>query len=84
MARIEEQLLSQASLIQKITEILPNAGDILEVAPGSGYLAIELSKSGHYQVVELDISKTFIEIVQSNAKKANADVHFQHGNASRS
>jgi 2-polyprenyl-3-methyl-5-hydroxy-6-metoxy-1,4-benzoquinol methylase len=37
---------------------------VLEVAPGPGYLAIELAKLGKYKIIGLDISKDFIEIAQ--------------------
>ena len=52
------------------------------MAPGPGYLSLELAKSSIYKVTGLEISKTFIEIAQDNAKKANVDVQFRHGNAS--
>ena len=57
-------------------------GSILEVAPGPGYLAIELARIGGFKVVGLDISKTFVELATENAKKAGARVEFHHGNAS--
>ena len=54
---------------------------ILEVAPGPGFLAIELARLGRYQVVGLDISKTFVELATENARKAGVDVAFHRGNA---
>ena len=60
----------------------PRAGSsVLEVAPGPGYLAIELAKLDAYRVVGLDISKTFVAIASANAKNAGAAVEFVHGNA---
>jgi ubiquinone/menaquinone biosynthesis C-methylase UbiE len=56
---------------------------ILEIAPGPGYLSIELAKLGDYRVVGLDISKTFVEIAMANAKAAGVAVEFLHGNASQ-
>ena len=76
--RVSEQKL----LVKKIKDTLPKGGNVLEVAPGPGYLSIELAKSNNYKVTGLEISKTFIEIAQDNAKKANVDVQFRHGNAS--
>jgi ubiquinone/menaquinone biosynthesis C-methylase UbiE len=76
--RISEQRL----LVKKIMGALPTGGNVLEVAPGPGYLSIELAKSSKYKVTGLEISKTFIGIAQDNAKKANVDVQFRHGNAS--
>jgi len=72
----------QKLLAQKIKNTIPIGGDILEVAPGPGFLSIELARFGTYKVTALEISKTFIEIAQENAKKANVKVEFQHGNAS--
>ena len=60
---------------------LSEGGSILEVAPGPGFLAIELAKLGDYQVVGLDISKTFVELATENARKAGVQVAFQLGNA---
>jgi ubiquinone/menaquinone biosynthesis C-methylase UbiE len=54
---------------------------VLEVAPGPGYLAIELAKLGAYRVVGLDISQTFVAIATANAKAAGVPVDFRHGNA---
>src|ERR1700752_4687449 len=54
---------------------------ILEVAPGPGYLAIELARRG-YQVTALDISKSFVRITSENATKAGVDVDVRQGNAS--
>jgi ubiquinone/menaquinone biosynthesis C-methylase UbiE len=61
---------------------LPGGGSILEVAPGPGYLAIELARPGTYRVVGLDISRTFVEIASRNAREAGVDATFTRGNAS--
>ena len=61
---------------------LAPGGSVLEVAPGPGYLAIELAKRGAYHVVGLDISRSFVEIATANAKAAGVPVDFHHGNAS--
>ena len=53
---------------------------VLEVAPGPGYLAIELAKLGNYRIVGLDISKDFVKIARRNAKEAGVEVQFQQGN----
>jgi ubiquinone/menaquinone biosynthesis C-methylase UbiE len=72
----------QKMRVKKIREVLPRGGNVLEVAPGPGYLSIELARSSIYKVTGLEISKTFIEIAQTNAKKANVNVQFRQGNAS--
>jgi ubiquinone/menaquinone biosynthesis C-methylase UbiE len=55
---------------------------VLEVAPGPGYLAIELAKLGDYHIVGVDISKTFVEIARANAREAGVVVEFLQGNVS--
>jgi ubiquinone/menaquinone biosynthesis C-methylase UbiE len=67
---------------ERVAALRPGGGDVLEVAPGPGYLAIELAKMGPYRVAGLDISHTFVRIAADNAAKAGAAVTFQHGNAS--
>jgi 2-polyprenyl-3-methyl-5-hydroxy-6-metoxy-1,4-benzoquinol methylase len=46
---------------------------VLEVAPGPGYLSIEIAKLGNYNVTGLNLTKTFVEIAQSNANKLVKD-----------
>ena len=67
---------------QEVAGLLPSGGDVLEVAPGPGFLAIELAKLGPYRVVGLDISKTFVQLATDNAAKAGVSVNFHVGNAS--
>jgi ubiquinone/menaquinone biosynthesis C-methylase UbiE len=55
---------------------------VLEVAPGPGFFAIELAKLGDFKITGLDISRTFVEIAQANARAANVAVDFRLGNAS--
>ncbi|HEY3886293.1 MAG TPA: class I SAM-dependent methyltransferase [Vicinamibacterales bacterium] len=54
--------------------------DVLEVAPGPGYLTIELAKRG-FQVTALDISRSFVRIARDNAAAAGVRADVQHGNA---
>jgi ubiquinone/menaquinone biosynthesis C-methylase UbiE len=67
---------------QKIADQLASGSAILEVAPGPGFLAIELAKLGSYQIVGLDISKSFVRIAREHARQAGVDVTFQEGNVS--
>jgi ubiquinone/menaquinone biosynthesis C-methylase UbiE len=69
------------SVAGAICHRVPPSGQILEVAPGPGYLAIELAKSGR-NVSALDISKSFVEMVRRNAGAAGIAVDARHGNAS--
>jgi len=57
---------------------LPANGRVLEVAPGPGYLAIEMARLGAY-VTGLDISRTFVEIATDAARHAGVAVDFQRG-----
>jgi ubiquinone/menaquinone biosynthesis C-methylase UbiE len=67
---------------QAIAEQLPGGSDVLEVAPGPGFFAIELARLGAYRIVGLDISKSFVQIATENASKAGVEVTFREGNAS--
>jgi ubiquinone/menaquinone biosynthesis C-methylase UbiE len=53
---------------------------ILEVAPGPGYLAIEIARSGR-RVSAIDISHSFVALVRENARKAGVAVDVRQGNA---
>jgi ubiquinone/menaquinone biosynthesis C-methylase UbiE len=70
------------ALAERLTKATRPGTRILEVAPGPGYLAIEIAKRGQYAITGLDISKTFVEIATANASRASVKIDFQHGNAS--
>lgn len=53
----------------------------MEVAPGPGYLSLELAKLGNYTLAGLDISKTFVEIARKNAEEAGVEIDFRLGDA---
>ena len=80
--KVRERDQELGTVVRQVSEILPAGTRILEVAPGPGYLAIDLAKIGKYQIVGLDISKSFVEIAQAKAKEAGVTVDFRHGNAS--
>jgi ubiquinone/menaquinone biosynthesis C-methylase UbiE len=67
---------------QGIAQRVPSGSDVLEVAPGPGFLAIELAKLGSYRIVGLDISQSFVRMATENATKAGVGVTFREGNAS--
>lgn len=73
-ARIEEQA-------RDVLAYAPEHGDVLEIAPGPGFLSIELAKTGRYTVTGLDISATFVRIATERAAAEHADVTFREGNA---
>jgi len=67
----------------QLTSDLAEGADVLEVAPGPGYFAIEMARlTKGLHVTGLDISHTFVEIASENARKAGVRVNFQQGNAS--
>jgi len=70
------------ALARRMSAGPPDGASVLEVAPGPGYLAIELAKLGKYRITGLDISATFVEIARKNAREAGVEIDFQRGNAS--
>jgi ubiquinone/menaquinone biosynthesis C-methylase UbiE len=53
------------------------------VAPGPGYLAIEMARLGRYRVTGLDISHTFVTLAQESARQAGVVVDFRLGDAAQ-
>jgi ubiquinone/menaquinone biosynthesis C-methylase UbiE len=68
------------ALALRIAAVVPAGGAVLEVAPGPGFLSIELAKRG-LQVQGVDISKTFVQIAQHNANADGVQARFDLGNA---
>jgi ubiquinone/menaquinone biosynthesis C-methylase UbiE len=68
------------ALALRIAALVPAGGAVLEVAPGPGFLSIELAKRG-LRVQAVDISKTFVQIAQRNAAADGVHAHFELGNA---
>lgn len=76
----KHRLAEMKGYAQEVARHIHDGCSVLEVAPGPGYLAIELAKLGRYEIIGLDISKDFVEIAQRNAKEAGVEVEFRHGN----
>jgi ubiquinone/menaquinone biosynthesis C-methylase UbiE len=70
------------AVAETVARRVPAGGRVLEVAPGPGFLAIEVAKAGRHSVTGLDISESFVRIALENARKAGVVVDFRHGNAS--
>lgn len=68
-------------LAKRVSEIVPAGGHVLEVAPGPGFLSVEIAKLGKYQVSGVEISKTFVEIERANAQEAGVKIDFRQGDA---
>ena len=79
---MRRDIAEYCKLAERLKAGLPQGGDVLEVAPGPGFLAIELAKGGNFRVTGLDISRTFIELARQNASETGVRVDFRHGNAS--
>jgi ubiquinone/menaquinone biosynthesis C-methylase UbiE len=69
-----------ARLAARIAAIIPASGKVLEVAPGPGFLSIELAKRG-LDVCAVDISKTLVDIARRNAVAARVNARFEFGDA---
>jgi ubiquinone/menaquinone biosynthesis C-methylase UbiE len=73
------QLAGYRKQALQLTANLPDGARVLEVAPGPGYLAIEMARLGRIHVTGLDISRTFVQIAGENACTAGVTVEFRHG-----
>jgi ubiquinone/menaquinone biosynthesis C-methylase UbiE len=69
------------NLAKRIVDRLRSGDRVLEVAPGPGYLAIELARLGAYRIAGLDVSRTFVRLARENAARAGVQVDFQEGDA---
>ena len=77
----EPQMIQYRKQAAVLTASLPSGADVLEVAPGPGYHAIEVAKLG-FTVTGLDISFTAIEIATEGAVRAGVPAEFRQGDAS--
>jgi ubiquinone/menaquinone biosynthesis C-methylase UbiE len=69
------------NIARRLADRVRPGAEILEVAPGPGYLALELARRG-YRVTALDISTSFVKIARDHAAAAGVSVDVRHGNAS--
>jgi ubiquinone/menaquinone biosynthesis C-methylase UbiE len=79
--RSEGQLRQYRESAARLTEHLPDGADVLELAPGPGYHAVELARSGRCHVTGLDISHTMVDIAEENARSEGVAVDFRLGDA---
>ena len=75
----ESQITAYRVQAAELTAGLPNEAEVLEVAPGPGYLAVEFARLGRFAVTGLDISHTFVKIATEHARQAGVRVDFRHG-----
>ncbi|WP_030924077.1 class I SAM-dependent methyltransferase [Streptosporangium amethystogenes] len=64
----------------QLTGGLPDGAAVLEVAPGPGYLAVEMARLG-FAVTGLDMSRTFVEIATEKARRTGVHADFLWGDA---
>ncbi|WP_275039564.1 class I SAM-dependent methyltransferase [Anoxybacillus gonensis] len=76
----KSRLTEMKEYANEVASHVMKGAHILEVAPGPGYLSLELAKRG-FHVTAIDISPDFVEIATQNAKEANVSVNFIEGNA---
>lgn len=80
--RVQKHMIEQYKSWAKLVSGNAAPGsNILEMAPGPGYLSVELAKLGDYNITGLDISKTFVKIAQNKAKEAGVKIDFRQGDA---
>ena len=75
----ESQLALYRKQASELTDGLPRGAKVLEIAPGPGYLSLELARLGRFHVSGLDISRTFVELASENARQAGLGIDFRHG-----
>jgi ubiquinone/menaquinone biosynthesis C-methylase UbiE len=75
------QLRTYREQAAQLTERLPAGAAILEIAPGPGYLAVELARSGRFQVTGVDLSHTFVDIANAYARTQGVRVTVRQGDA---
>lgn len=76
----EPQMVLYRKQAAELTADLPEGADVLEVAPGPGYQAVELARRG-MTVTGLDISRTAVQIATEYAHAQNVPATFRQGDA---
>jgi ubiquinone/menaquinone biosynthesis C-methylase UbiE len=74
-----KSLFEFTDLAKRLAAELGPDARLLEIAPGPGYLAIELAKLGPRAITGLDISHSFVRIAAEVAAKAGVSVDFRQG-----
>ncbi|MEV4149645.1 class I SAM-dependent methyltransferase [Amycolatopsis sp. NPDC049691] len=72
----DAQIAQYRRLAAEVTAGWPDGADVLEVAPGPGFFAVELAKRG-FHVTGLDISHTMVEIAREN--RGDLEIDFRQG-----
>jgi ubiquinone/menaquinone biosynthesis C-methylase UbiE len=81
-AKIQKKSLGQyKSWAKLVNDNLTTDSNVLEIAPGPGYLSIELAKLGQYNITGLDISETFVKVASEKAVESGVRVDFRRSDA---
>ena len=78
----EGQLAECRREAARLTAGLAEGVRVLEVAPGPGYLSLEMARSGRLNVTGLDISRTMVEIATQKAREQGVVAEFRQGDVS--
>jgi ubiquinone/menaquinone biosynthesis C-methylase UbiE len=75
------QLRTYRQQAADLTSGLAAGADILEIAPGPGYLTVELGRLRRFRVTGVDLSSTFVGIASDYARRQGVDVSIRQGDA---
>jgi ubiquinone/menaquinone biosynthesis C-methylase UbiE len=82
MRGTEPQMEQYRHRADQLTAEVRSGADVLEIAPGPGYFALEMARRGA-RVTGLDISPTMVEIATGHAKESGLAVDFRQGDATK-
>ena len=74
------QLATVRAQAAALTAGLPEDARVLEVAPGPGYLAVEMARLG-FDVTGVDLSATFVQLATDAARRAGVEARFLRADA---
>jgi ubiquinone/menaquinone biosynthesis C-methylase UbiE len=74
------QLAAVRTQAAQLTADLQEGARILEVAPGPGYLAVEMARLG-FDVTGVDLSATFVQLATDASSRAGVDARFLRADA---
>ncbi|MFI5611214.1 class I SAM-dependent methyltransferase [Amycolatopsis sp. NPDC051903] len=78
----EPQVAYYRSSAAALAKDLPDGADVLEVAPGPGFHAVELARLG-LAVTGLDVSRTFVTLASDYAREQGVAAKFVHGDVAK-
>jgi ubiquinone/menaquinone biosynthesis C-methylase UbiE len=74
------QLAAVRTQAAQLTAGIPEGSRVLEVAPGPGYLAVEMARLG-FDVTGVDLSATFVQLATDASRRAGVEARFRHADA---